>query len=153
MIRVAFVCLGNICRSPMAELIFKKMLKERGLSHAFEVTSCGTSSCEAGSPVYPPALKTLRLHGVEGEHTARKVTREDISRCDYLLVMDEGNLRDLRSFAGDGGTGKIFMLRSFTPRPSAVADPWYTRDFERAYADIEEGCGCFLDWVVSHHSL
>ena len=149
MIKVAFVCLGNICRSPMAELIFKKLLKERGLSSSFEVTSCGTSSCEAGNPLYPPAKKTLLAHGVEGTHIARKVTREDILNNDYLLVMDESNLHDLERFAGAEGKGKIFLLRLFTPRPSEVADPWYTRDFERAYSDIEEGCICFLDAVTS----
>lgn len=148
MIRVTFVCLGNICRSPMAELIFKKMVKERGLAPSFEVTSCGTCSYEAGSPVYPPARQTLRAHGVEGEHIARKVTRDDVIKSDYLLVMDDSNYRDLTQFAGDAGKGKIFLLLSFTPRGGAVADPWYTRDFERAYADIEEGCRCFLSFVL-----
>lgn len=146
--RITFVCLGNICRSPMAELVLKKMVKERGLASSFEITSCGTFSYEEGSPLYAPASRTLRAHGVEGEHTARKVTRDDVEKSDYLLVMDESNYRDLTEFAGDAGKGKIFLLLSFTPRGGAVADPWFTRDFEKAYADIEEGCRCFLDFVL-----
>lgn len=148
MIRVTFVCLGNICRSPMAELLLKKMVKAKGLASSFEITSCGTFSYEEGTPLYAPASQTLRAHGVEGEHTARRVTREDVEKSDYLLVMDEGNYRDLTEFAGDEGKGKIFLLLSFTPRGGAIADPWFTRDFEKAFSDIEEGCRCFLDFVL-----
>ena len=89
MIRVTFVCLGNICRSPMAELLFKNMVKERGLASSFEITSGGTFDYEEGSPFYSPAKETLRAHGVEGEHTARKVTMDDVAKSDYLLVERE----------------------------------------------------------------
>ncbi|MCI9504133.1 MAG: low molecular weight phosphotyrosine protein phosphatase [Clostridia bacterium] len=149
MIRVTFVCLGNICRSPMAELLFKNMVKERGLASSFEITSGGTFDYEEGSPFYSPAKETLRAHGVEGEHTARKITMDDVAKSDYLLVMDENNYRDLTEFAGDAGKGKIFMLLSFASRGGAVADPWYTRDFEKEYSDIEEGCRCFLDFIIN----
>ena len=148
MIRVTFVCLGNICRSPMAGLVFKKMVKERGLTDSFEVTSCGTFSYEDGSPLHDPARETLRAHGVSGDHTARKVTMDDVVKSDYLLVMDESNQSDLTECAGVAGKGKIYMLMSFTPRGGAVADPWFTHDFEKAYADIEEGCRCFLDFIL-----
>lgn len=148
MIRVTFVCLGNFCRSPMAELILKKMVKERGIASSFEITSCGTFSYDEGTPIYDPAVRTLRAHGVEGDHTARKITRENVEKSDYLLVMDENNYRDVVEFAGEDGKGKIFLLLSFTPRGGVVADPWFTHDFEKAYSDIEEGCRCFLDFVL-----
>lgn len=147
-IRVTFVCLGNFCRSPMAELVLKKMVKERGLASSFEITSCGTFSYEEGTPIHDSAKQTLRAHGVDGEHTARKVTREDVEKSDYLLVMDESNYRDVTEFAGDAGKEKIFLLLSFTPRGGEIADPWFTHDFEKAYSDIAEGCRCFLDFVL-----
>lgn len=148
MIRVTFVCLGNFCRSPMAELILKKMVKERGIASSFEIASCGTFSYDEGTPIHDSAVRALRAHGVEGDHTARKITRDDVEQSDYLLVMDENNYRDVVEFAGGDGTGKVFLLLSFTPRGGAVADPWFTHDFEKAYSDIEEGCRCFLEFVL-----
>lgn len=132
----------------MAELIFKNLIQTRGVAQKFAVTSCGTSSCEAGNPVYPPAQRMLERHAVKGTHTARKVTKNDIETSDYLLVMDESNARDLLRIAGESNRDKIYKLCSFTDRPRDVADPWYTRDFERAYTDISEGCEAFLDWVL-----
>lgn len=148
MINVAFVCLGNICRSPMGELIFKNLISERGLEASFCVTSFGTSDCEEGSPIYPPAKKTLIMHGIPGNHVARQISLKDIKNNDYILVMDSSNLMDLlRLTCGEYG-GKIFKLCSFTPDPRDVADPWYTRDFEKAYNDILDGCECFLDYLI-----
>lgn len=148
MISVTFVCLGNICRSPMAELVFKKMVDERGLASSFEVSSCGTSDYEVGNPIYPPAQKTLKRHGVEGAHVARQITMRDIKNNDYILVMDSGNLLDVLRLTGGEYGGKIFKLLSFSQNPRDVADPWYTRDFEKAYSDICEGCESFLNYVI-----
>ena len=136
----------------MAELIFKDLIARRNLQSRFFVTSCGTSSCEAGNPVYPPARAVLSAHGIKGSHIARKVTREDIEGSDYLLVMDESNLSDLKRFAGAEAEHKIFMLRRFAGDSRAVADPWYTRDFEKAYADISEGCEGFLEFVLGGYN-
>ena len=94
MINVAFVCLGNICRSPMAELIFKQLVNERGLSLSFNISSCGTSDCEEGNPIYYPAQKTLSAHNIAGSHTARQITYKDIKNNDYILVMDGMNYAD-----------------------------------------------------------
>lgn len=148
MIHVLFVCLGNICRSPMAELIFKKLVQERGVRDRFSIDSCATSGYEVGNAVYPPALRVLRAHGVEGNHTARRITPLDLAQNDYVLVMDEENLRAVNRLAQANERGKIRKLCSFTDRPRDVADPWYTGDFERAYADIREGCAAFLDFVL-----
>ncbi len=149
MINVAFVCLGNICRSPMAELIFKNMIKERGLSSSFCVTSFGTSDCEQGNPIYLPAKKTLIMHGIAGNHTAKQISLSDIKNNDFILCMDSGNYRDLVRLAGESNSAKVFKLCSFTSCPRDVADPWYTRDFERAFSDITDGCAAFLEFVLS----
>lgn len=152
MINIAFVCLGNICRSPMAELIFTQMVKERGLNLSFRITSFGTSDCEEGNPVYPPAKKTLTAHGIEGSHIARQISLKDIINNDYLLVMDSSNLWDMLRLTGGKFGEKIIKLRTFTKNPHDVADPWYTRDFEKAYKDIYEGCECFLEYLLKQKS-
>lgn len=147
MIKVCFVCLGNICRSPMAELVFKAMVEKEGLSDKFVITSCGTSDCEAGSPIYPPIKRTLEAHNIAGSHIARKVISSDVENSDYILVMDSENLADLKYITGGKYSEKIFKLCSFTDKPRDVADPWYTRDFERAYRDVADGCRGFLDYL------
>lgn len=148
MFNIAFVCLGNICRSPMAELIFKNMVKERGLELSFRITSFGTSDEEEGNPVYPPAKRTLIMHGIPGSHTAKQISLRDVKNNDYILVMDSSNLMNLLRLTGGEYGEKIFKLCSFTSEPRDVADPWYTRDFEKAFADIEEGCRRFLEYLL-----
>ncbi|MDE5722473.1 MAG: low molecular weight phosphotyrosine protein phosphatase [Clostridia bacterium] len=148
MINVAFVCLGNICRSPMAELVFKDMVKQRGLELSFCVTSFGTSGCEEGSQIYPPAKRTLIMHGIAGNHVAKQITLKDIINNDYIIVMDSSNLLDLLRLTGGGFGDKIYKLCSFTDRPRDVADPWYTRDFEKAFSDISDGCRAFLEFLL-----
>ena len=148
MINVTFVCLGNICRSPMAELVFKGMVEERGLSNSFCISSFGTSDEEEGNPIYPPAKKTLIMHGIPGNHTARQLSLKDIINNDYILVMDSWNLTSIMRLTGGKYVEKVFKLCSFTDNPRDVADPWYTRDFERAFSDIEDGCRGFLEYVL-----
>jgi len=136
----------------MAELVFKKMVNERGLSSSFNISSFGTSDCEEGNPIYTPAKRTLESHGVEGTHTARQLSLKDVINNDYILVMDSGNLFDVLRLTGGEFGSKIFKLCSFTPRPRDVADPWYTRDFERAYDDICDGCKCFLEYLLKQNA-
>ena len=147
MINVTFVCLGNICRSPMAELIFKDMVEKRGLSRSFHISSCATSDEEAGNPIYPPAIRELARHGIYGTHRARRITKEDLLENDYILVMDSNNLSNVLRLA-EGHGEKIFKLCSFTGNPRDVSDPWYTRDFERAFCDIWDGCNAFLEYLL-----
>lgn len=151
MISVTFVCLGNICRSPTAELVFKRMVEERGLSLSFDITSYGTSDEEEGNPVYPPSKKTLEAHGIYGGHTAKQLTLRDVVNNDYILVMDSQNLLDVLRLTGGKYGEKIFKLCSFTKNPRDIADPWYTRDFERAFAEITEGCRAFLEYVIKNN--
>ena len=153
MINVAFVCLGNICRSPMAELIFKNLTEERDLSDKFRISSFGTSDCEEGNPIYSNAKHTLIMHGIAVSHISKQISLTDVINNDYILVMDSGNLFDLLRLTGGEFGDKIYKLCSFTSRPRDVADPWYTRDFEKAFADIEDGCKCFLEYLIKNNAI
>lgn len=151
MFSVTFVCLGNICRSPMAEAVFLRLIEERGVAQSFRVDSCGTSDCEEDNPVYPPVQKVLKERGYEFKHRARKITHSDIKNADYLLVMDSMNYADLVRTAGFNYSDKIYRLGHFLPEKIDVDDPWYTRDFERTYNEIYAACNAFLDWLIAEH--
>ncbi len=153
MVSVTFVCLGNICRSPMAELIFKKLVEEKGLSSNFCITSFGTSDCEEGNPIYPPAARILKERGVKGEHRAKQLSLKDVLNNDYVLVMDSQNLLDILRLTGGNFGDRIFKLCSFTQNPRDIADPWYTRDFEKAYSDIYDGCKSFLEYLIINKKI
>lgn len=143
---ILFVCHGNICRSPMAEFVMKKQVKNAGLEEAFNIQSAATSAEEIGNPVYPPARRKLQEHGIDcAGHTARQLTRADYDRWDLLIGMDSANLRAMkRLFSGDP-QGKLRLLLNFTSRPGDVADPWYTGDFQSTWEDVNEGCAALLD--------
>ena len=148
MLSVAFVCLGNICRSPMAELIFKHLVKEAGVEDKFRIDSFGTSDEEEGNPIYPPAVKTLNAHGIYGTHTAKKMTCSDVESFDYVLVMEEKNRQRLILTTNGRYYDKMKRLCDYTDRPRDVIDPWYSRDFEKAFADIYDGCSAFLKYIL-----
>ena len=141
MIKILFICHGNICRSPMAEFVMKKMVEEAGISHLFEIASAATSTEEIGNPVYPPARRKLAEHGIccDGK-TARQITRGDYRHFDHIIAMDRNNLRNLRRVIGEDIDGKISLMMDYTDRPGDVADPWYTGDFDATWRDVEEGC-------------
>ncbi len=149
MITVNFVCLGNICRSPMAEWIFRDMVEKEGLSASFSITSSGTSDWEEGSQMYPPAVRVLSKHGIEAKHVARQITLADIKNADFVLCMDSGNKFDVLRLTAGMYSEKIYKLCDFCTHPRDVADPWYTLDFERAYKDIFDGCRAFLEYLKS----
>ena len=145
MIKILFVCHGNICRSPMAEFTMKKLVSDAGIESEFHIESAATSCEELGNPVYPPAREELQRHGIAcvGK-TARRITADDYVNYDLIIGMDGANLRNmLRAFDGDP-EGKLRLLMDYTPSPRPVADPWYTGDFRRAWQDIQEGCQCLL---------
>ncbi len=149
MTKIMFVCHGNICRSPMAEFIFKKMLAERGLSEYFEVASSATSTEEIyrgiGNPVYPPAARELRSHGIEcAGKRAVQLKKEDYAKYDMFIGMDSANIRNMHRIFGGDPEGKIRKLMDFTSRPGDVADPWYSDRFDIAYRDIYEGCEALI---------
>lgn len=141
MIRLLFVCHGNICRSPMAEFVMKDLVKKEGLEARFCIESAATTDEEIGNPVYPPARRKLAEHGIGcAGKQARQMTRADYERWDLILGMDEENMRDLRRITGGDPQGKVRMLMDYTCRPGEVADPWYTGDFDATWKDVTEGC-------------
>lgn len=145
MIKILFVCHGNICRSPMAEFVMKDLVRKAGLESQFQIASAATSTEEIGSPVYPPARRKLAEHGINcSGKTARQLTRADYDRYDLLIGMDNANLRNMRRICGGDSDGKIRLLLEFTGRSGEVADPWYTGDFETTWRDVQEGCSGLL---------
>mgnify|MGYP006070465101 FL=1 len=145
MTRILFVCLGNICRSPMAEFIFKDLAAKAGRGAEFEAASAGTSSEEYGNPVYPPARRKLAEHGIAcAGKTARQLTRADYDRYDLLIGMESRHLFAMRRICGGDPAGKMRRLLDYTARPADIADPWCTGDFDAAWNDIESGCRALL---------
>ena len=145
MIKILFVCHGNICRSPMAEFVMKDMAAKAGAGERFVIDSAATSTEELGNPVYPPARRELAAHGVFcGPHTARQMTRADYDKYDLLIGMDSANIRNMTRICGGDPEGKIHLLLDFTSRPGSVADPWYTGDFETTWRDVDGGCRALL---------
>lgn len=146
MIKILFVCHGNICRSPMAEFVMKDMVEKNGVSEEFEIASAATSTEEIGNPVYPPAKRKLKEHGISCEgKTARQMTKADYAYYDYIIAMDRFNLRNMTKFVGNDPDNKVSLLMNFTNRPGDVADPWYTGDFDATWDDVNEGCAGILN--------
>ena len=146
MFKILFICLGNICRSPMAEFVMKELVKEAGLSDKFEIASAATSTYELGNPVYPPARQKLSEHGISCKgKTARQLTKSDYEYYDYLIAMEQSNIRDIMRIIGSDPKQKISLLLDFTDHPRDIADPWYTRDFEATWQDVFEGCKSLLE--------
>ena len=139
MIKILFVCHGNICRSPMAEFVLKDMAAKAGVSHKFQIASAATSREELGNPVYPPARRELNSHGIRCDgHRARQITRKDLESYDYIYYMDSNNRRNLNRMFPDFKGFLPFLSRD-------VADPWYSGDFTQTWADVQEGCKRILE--------
>jgi protein-tyrosine phosphatase len=163
MIKVLFICHGNICRSPMAEFVLKDMVEKRGIADQYEIASAATSTEEIwggrGNPIYPPAQEALRRHGIgrtaytdfSGKR-ARQLTKADYSVYDYLLCADAANIRNTIRITGADTEGKIRLLLDYAVGSphcgKSISDPWYTGDFESTYRDVEEGCGALLEYLL-----
>ena len=152
MIKVLFICHGNICRSPMAEFILKDMVKERGMAEQFYIASAATSTEEiygdVGNPVYPPAKAELAKHGIgcEGKR-AVQLKKSDYEKYDYLLGMDSYNIRNMLKILGGDKDKKVKRLLDYTDEPRDISDPWYSGKFDITYQDIKEGCEAFLKTI------
>ena len=164
MIKVLFLCHGNICRSPMAEFIFKDMIEKRGLTDRFEIASAATSTEEIwngrGNPVYPPAAAELKAHGIgQTAYTdfsgkrARRATRADYDHYDFLLCADTNNVRNTLRIVGDDPARKVRLMLDFAKDPkrrgTSISDPWYSDRFDIAYADIKEALEGLLDSMTT----
>lgn len=153
MIKVLFICHGNICRSPMAEFIFKDLIKKKGIEDKFFVSSCATSTEEiwgdVGNPVYPPARDELKKHGISCEgKRAVQLKKSDYGEYDYLIAMDSNNIRNMNRMLGGDPDGKVSKLMDYTDRRGDVADPWYSDRFDVAYRDIYDGCVGLLKYLT-----
>ena len=187
MIKILFVCHGNICRSPMAEFVMKKLVRDISSSAKqvttnsalttadFEIASAATSTEEIGNPVYPPARRMLASHGIDcSGKTARQMTVADYNHYDYIVLMDQNNLRNLRWIlprdiyerelaqyqearepaqkqdARDSRAHKVSLLMDWAGKNRDVADPWYTGDFEATWQDVNEGCTALLQHILKN---
>ena len=153
MTKIMFVCHGNICRSPMAEFIFKRLINEKGIADQFVVSSCATSTEEiyngVGNPVYPPARDELARHGLRCDgKRAVQLKAEDAECYDLFLCMDSANVRNAKRILGDTSAHKVKKLLDYAGGGD-VADPWYSDRFDIAYADIYRGCEAVLAFFLS----
>lgn len=143
--KILFVCLGNICRSPMAEFIFKDMVKQAGLEKEYHIESAATSDEERGNDVYPMAKQKLYEEGIPfTSHRARQMTKADYAKFDRIVAMDLSNLRNIDRITGGDPDGKVNLLLDWAGEHRSISDPWYTRDFDAAYSDIVCGCEALL---------
>jgi len=157
MIKVLFVCLGNICRSPMAEFVLKDLVTQRGVADRFLIQSAATSDEEiyhgVGNPVYPPARAEMAKHGIDcGDKRAVQLTRQDYDKYDYLIGMDENNIRQMERITGHKG-GKMKRLLEYSGRDDSISDPWYTRRFDVTFQEVMEGCQAFLTYLEEEGRL
>ena len=149
MINVIFVCLGNICRSPMAEFVFKDYVKKMGKEKEFYIESAATSNEEYGNPVHIGTVRKLEAEGIRmTEKTARKLSKDDYDKFDFIIGMEERNVYSIYGIVGNDKENKVSRLLDYSSRPRDIADPWYTGNFDKTYEDIVEGIESFYDYLV-----
>lgn len=153
MIKIMFVCHGNICRSPMAEFIMKDLVAQNGLQNSFIIASSATSDEEirngVGNRMYPPAQAELKRNGIPFEpRRATRLTAEDYGKYDLIIGMDSANIRNMNRILGGDPENKIHKLMEYTSTPGDVSDPWYSDRFDIAYRDILKGCQGLLDTLI-----
>jgi len=147
--KILFVCYGNICRSPMAEFVMKDIVSRAGMGDCFEIASAATSSEETGSPVYYLTREKLEQHGIDcSAKRARQMRKSDYRDFDLLIGMESSNLTAMRRICGGDPDGKIMRLLDFTDHPADIADPWYTRDFNSTWKDVNRGCRALLESLI-----
>ena len=154
MIKILFVCHGNICRSTMAEYVMKDLVKKEGLQQQFYISSAGTSREEIGNGVHYGTRRKLKDEGIPvGDHRAVQLQKEDYKAYDYLIGMDDANMRNMERILHGDREHKLYLLLDFTNRPGAIADPWYTGNFDDTFRDVTEGCRGFLEYLKQEGCL
>lgn len=149
MIKICFVCLGNICRSPMAEFVFKKLVHDQGLEQYFTITSLGTSNEEYGNTIHPGTVKELKRHHIPYTmHYAKQLERDDYFKFDYFIGMDLSNVSSMKRLFSWDPLHKVYRFLDFTPLKRDIYDPWYTLDFESTYNDIEMASRYLLQYLL-----
>ena len=154
MIKVAFCCHGNICRSTLSESVFTYKVKELGLEDLFLIDSFATSREEIGNPPHRGTVNKLREVGIPlVHHRAKQISLEDYDKFDYIIGMDSYNMRNLNRMLKGDPDGKLYKFLTFAGSDRDIADPWYTGDFDETYRDVIEGCEAFLEYLRKHHNL
>lgn len=148
MIKLLFICHGNICRSPMAEFVMKDLVKKEGLSDQFFIASAATSTEEIGNGVHYGTKRKLQSLGIStAGKTAVQLRKADYDQYDFLIGMDGRNIINMKRMVGHDQEHKMYLLLDFTKRRGDIADPWYTGDFDTTYEDVYEGCKGLLEWL------
>ena len=152
MIKILFVCHGNICRSPMAEFVMKDLVKKAGLQAKFHIASAAVSREEIGNPPHHGTVSKLRQVGIPVvPHRAIQMTQADYDEYDYLIGMDTYNIRNMQRIAGGDPAGKIYKLLTFADSGRDIADPWYTGNFDETYNDVLQGCTALLKHIRENY--
>ena len=147
-IRILFICHGNICRSTMSQFVFQDMINKKGLTDFFYINSAATSREEIGNGPHYGTVNKMKQVGIPVlPHRAVQMTKKDYREYDYLIGMDEANIRNMTRIAGGDPEGKIHMLLDYSDSPRAIADPWYTGNFDVTYDDVVEGCTAFFNYL------
>ncbi len=143
------MCLGNICRSPMAKYIFKDIIRRKGFEGDFLIDSAATSKEEAGNGLYYNAkMKLAEKNVAYDNHIAKQITKSDYEKFDYIIGMEKSNVENILKIIGEDSQNKVYRLLDFSNNPKDIADPWYTRDFEKTYVEIVEGCEALLKHII-----
>ena len=148
MTKILMICHGNICRSTMAEFVMKDMVNKAGLTDEYYIESAATSREEIGNDTHPGTKRKLTEVGIPyTKRKARQVTKKDYDEFDYLVIMDQNNMRNLNRIITDDPENKVFKLLDFAGKNRDIADPWYTGNFDETYDDVVEGCQALLDYL------
>lgn len=147
MVKVMFVCLGNICRSPMAEFVLKELVRKENLEDKFYIVSSATSSEEIGNGVHYGTIRKLNQMNIPVENrVATKLKKDDYEKYDFIIGMEDYNVKNIIRIVENDSENKVYKLLDFSNNSRDIADPWYTGNFDKTYEDILEGCKCFLEY-------